>query len=403
MISFFTDHVISQNADDAVSMNSNFQRAFRECITQTFPEHEEEEDTEMDISPEDPESSKKKKKRKAPTLQELEQFSKERWESVLLYMVGTSSMDESNEKPTFLKSIEKLLDWSHLVQIDPETKRTHITTEGFQFLLRETRTQVWKLLKQYLDSAESRKQIKSEILQFLFELSFMKVGRGYKYEGVLTPTQTVMLLDISELGIVQLKHPLFYPTPMATGITQGSSDSTGRVSMLDDVMAQGASSLEDSHSGHIIVETNYRVYAYTRSSLQIALLSLFVSLEYRLPNMVVGQITRDSAREAFKNGITADQILGYLYLHAHPQMRQKRPVIPETVSDQIRLWEQERNRLAHFDAVLYEKFPNPDKFFLVVSYSKQIAVHLWSSEDKMVLVVRREGHDAMKQFISQNT
>ena len=36
------------------------------------------------------------------------------------------------------------------------------------------------------------------------------------------------------------------------------------------------------NAGYIIVETNYRVYAYTDSSLQVALLALFSDLMYRL-------------------------------------------------------------------------------------------------------------------------
>ena len=32
---------------------------------------------------------------------------------------------------------------------------------------------------------------------------------------------------------------------------------------------------------YIVVETNYRVYAYTNSSLQLALLGLFVEMLYR--------------------------------------------------------------------------------------------------------------------------
>ena len=63
------------------------------------------------------------------------------------------------------------------------------------------------------------------------------------------------------------------------------------------------------NKGFILIETNYRVYAYTDSPLQIAILSLFVSMKARFPNMVVGMITRESIRQAFVNGITADQVL----------------------------------------------------------------------------------------------
>lgn len=107
----------------------------------------------------------------------------------------------------------------------------------------------------------------------------------------------------------------------------------------------------------MIVETNYRVYAYTDSNLQVALIGLFTELMYRFPNLVVGVITRDSVRQALKGGITADQIIGYLKQHSHSQMQTegKNP-LPPTVVDQVKLWELERNRLTYDEGVLYSQF-----------------------------------------------
>lgn len=68
-------------------------------------------------------------------------------------------------------------------------------------------------------------------------------------------------------------------------------------------------SISDAKEGFILIETNYRIYAYTQSPLQIAILSLFISMQTRFPNMVVGTITRDSVREALVRGITAEQAL----------------------------------------------------------------------------------------------
>lgn len=57
--------------------------------------------------------------------------------------------------------------------------------------------------------------------------------------------------------------------------------------------------------------------------MQIAVLNLFIQLKSRFPNMVSGVITRESVRNAFVNGISADQIISYLQTHAHPQMRKR--------------------------------------------------------------------------------
>ena len=46
--------------------------------------------------------------------------------------------------------------------------------------------------------------------------------------------------------------------------------------------------------------------------------------------------------QAFERGITARQICTFLTNHAHERMLSSRPVVPETVCDQIMLWETEQ-------------------------------------------------------------
>ena len=56
------------------------------------------------------------------------------------------------------------------------------------------------------------------------------------------------------------------------------------------------------------------------------------------------------------------QILGYLEQYAHPEMKKSRPRIPPNVADQIRLWEEERNRFTLAEGVLFSDFKNPGEF-----------------------------------------
>lgn len=66
----------------------------------------------------------------------------------------------------------------------------------------------------------------------------------------------------------QRKAGRFYPTRLALNITNKNAVAVGDEDTEQD-------------KGHIIVETNYRVYAYTDSNLQVALLGLFTELLYR--------------------------------------------------------------------------------------------------------------------------
>lgn len=108
------------------------------------------------------------------------------------------------------------------------------------------------------------------------------------------------------------------------------------------------------------------------SPLQIALLALFTEMQYRFPKFVLGVLTRESVRQAFKSGITAKQIVNFLAMHAHPEMINQNPIIPGTVVDQISLWEQERDRFLFKDGVLYSQFNSQPDFDLLKKYANVI-------------------------------
>lgn len=79
--------------------------------------------------------------------------------------------------------------------------------------------------------------------------------------------------------------------------------------------------------------------------------------------MAVGILTRDSVRQALRSGITAEQMINFLRLHAHPRMiAQAPPILPPTVVDQIKLWENERDRFNFSDGVLYSQFLSQQDF-----------------------------------------
>lgn len=66
------------------------------------------------------------------------------------------------------------------------------------------------------------------------------------------------------------------------------------------------------------------------------MLSLFLELRARLPNVIVGAITRESMRRALATGIKGRQVLDFLKWHAHPVVRRRSPVVPENIADQVR-------------------------------------------------------------------
>ncbi|XP_029157028.1 general transcription factor IIH subunit 4 [Nylanderia fulva] len=310
----------------------------------------------------------------------LDSYALERWECVLYYMVG-SRLHEGISADAV-----RILLHAGLMKIDETDGNLVITQAGFQFLLLDTASQVWYFILQYLDSLETRGLDLVECLTFLFQLNFSTLGKDYSTEG-MSEGLLIFLQHLREFGLVyqrKRKAGRFYPTRLALNIATGENKPLAK---------------NTDKEGYIVVETNYRVYAYTNSNLQVALLGLFCEMLYRLPNLIVSILTRDSVRQALKSGITASQIIGYLQQHVHSKMIEKGPpILPPTIVDQIKLWENERNRFLFSEGVLYSQFLSQTDFEVLRDHALSIGVLIWQSERKRTMVVTKAGHDDVKKF-----
>ncbi|KAJ2897685.1 RNA polymerase II transcription factor B 52 kDa subunit, partial [Coemansia aciculifera] len=308
----------------------------------------------------------------------LASYANDRWEAILHFMVGGQS---SNIEPPS-ESVRRILLMSRLMENSPDGMK--ITNSGFQFLLQDPSSQVWTVLLQYLRLAEMEDMDVVEVLNFTFQLVSLQLGRPYSTEA-LTKNQRRMLTELCDFGLLyQESAPQFYPTHFITSLSSGSASHSGLLSKGTAAAAAsavvgtgggGRSAIpttsstttagelaKPSDQGFIILETNCRMYAYTSSALQIAILNLFIHLVHRFPNFITGALTRDSVRRALARGITADQIITFLTTHAHPQMQGRTPVLPITVTDQVRLWEQEKNRLRPSAAYFYKDFGQKQEY-----------------------------------------
>lgn len=160
------------------------------------------------------------------------------------------------------KGVKQLLQAGHLVEI--HERRVDITKDGFGFVLQDVNTQVWHILILYVQSAEAIGMDSVEVLSFLFLLSSLELGQSYEKRH-LTSVQMRTLADLSDFGIVYLETPeaaRFYPTRLATTLT---SDSSALNNPVTGSLTGPTGESGSSGSGFIIIETNYRLYAYTPS------------------------------------------------------------------------------------------------------------------------------------------
>lgn len=338
---------------------------------------------------------------KARDIQFLDNYAMSRWRCVLHYMVGASGTlkeNTENDSGISVDAVRILLNANLMRSDENDSSVRVITRQGFQFLLLDTQAQVWHFMLQYLNSCEERGLNLSECLSMLFQLSFSTLGRDYSTEGLSSGLLT-FLQHLREFGLVyqrKRKAGRFYPTRLALNI---SSKRNAVAAITDEnECAQDRC--------NIIVETNYRIYAYTDSNLQVALLALFTELLYRFPNLVVGVLTRDSIRQAFRGGITAEQIISYLEQHSHPTMLSSKEtsaintksILPPTVVDQIKLWENERKRFTFTEGVAYNQFLSQSDFITLRDYAQSINVLMWSLERTRTMVVTKSGHEDVKKF-----
>jgi transcription initiation factor TFIIH subunit 4 len=377
------------------------------------------------------------KDKKAPTLIDLEEHAHTKWNAILHFIV------QSGKVPPPAPKVQKTLvaaGLMHLVEKRLETgeveKAFAPTSAGFEFMLMDVHEQMWTFMREYIRNASELQQQQQQaggaasgaeivaaglaerdhddVLMFLFQLSYCRVGDYYPVEA-LTPAQQLLLEEFTYLGILfrrKKKSKRFYTTRLAVDMLFGAEH---RHKKNQDVMVQaegnstemvaaGGGTQHGAGEGFelkLIVETNFRVYAFTTSVIHIYLLSVFVDIKYRLPNMAVGDITRASVRDALFSGISAAQMVNFLVKHAHPRMRMNNPVIPHNVTHQLELWEQERCRVTKTPCVLYDNFADDTTFDMVRQYADELRVVVWANRGKRKLAVRSEAAENMRKFINK--
>lgn len=114
-------------------------------------------------------------------------------------------------------------------------------------------------------------QVESLLLHF-FVLAkiLLDVQRRYVVLTYFAAKLAVIDLSIILFTCLQRKAGRFYPTRLALNISSVRSGSS-----------PAPLCAPAQQRGYIMVETNYRVYAYTQTNLQVALLGLFTELMYR--------------------------------------------------------------------------------------------------------------------------
>lgn len=413
-------HIIEEDAGGThLRIHQTFRNNFRDCLTGTQAPNA------FGILATEPLDER-------VSIRLLDKFASQKWETILHFMVGT----ELPAVPS--KSVLSLLKLGGLME-GPGTSPANlkITNLGFQFLLQDVNAQLWALLLEYLNLTQDLHMDPVDVLNFIFILGSLELGKAYQVAS-LSDTQISMLPDLRDYGLVYQRSEnssRFYPTRLATTLTSESTGLKTPSMVMDQHLQSAESDSGDSLLGQIILETNFSIYAYTNSPLEIAILNLFVTMKTRFANMVIGTITRESIRNALLNGIKATQIINFLEAHAHPQMRalakekldkkiefdvshnintaggapqskagdsgvaqHRLEVLPPNVVDQIKLWQLELDRIQTFNGYLFKDFKNQSEFDILCNYAQEVGVLIWSEKAKLRFFVTQDGMAQVADF-----
>jgi len=208
----------------------------------------------------------------------------------------------------------------------------------------------------------------------LYNLSIGKIGQDYSVKGI----SHGLIADLYELGLIykyNSKSKRFYVVPQIIGILTNSPK--------DNIITER----------FLVVETNFRVYAYTNSELHIVLLSYFMRLEYRLPNLVIGFLTRESVCKAFRDGLQCAQIITFLSNHS------KNHSMPDNVAEQIKLWEMERSRINDQEAIMLDEFVDLSLYKSTLNFAVNCGAYIWDNQERRVIILKKERSIPVLQYL----
>jgi hypothetical protein len=198
----------------------------------------------------------------------LQEAATEEWEKILLHMVkvGDPSIMAGQTAASAAdldRRVNETLSRIQLVTVQADGVKS-ISRRGFQFLLLPLREQLWYYILGSLSKDPTMDDAKMvESLVLIFKVGLSLFGRDYPKDD-LTPNQHSFLKHLNAVGVTYQRKTggaRYYPTSSAVLLMQPERGGVGA-----------------SRTGHLITETNFRVYAHEPTVVQEALLSKFIEL-----------------------------------------------------------------------------------------------------------------------------
>ncbi len=109
--------------------------------------------------------------------------------------------------------------------------------------------------------------------------------------------------------------------------------------------------------------------------------------------MIKACFDEESILRAFNRGITAKQVVKYLYEHSEN--------VPINVVNQINIWEQKMHRIKTKNGYLYHDFIHLSDFQRVLKFVESKGGLIHKDEHKRLIIGEESIHPEVKDFISK--
>lgn len=268
--------------------------------------------------------------------------------------------------------------------------RVRATPKGLRFLLADTPSQLWTFLAEYVNALGEEPMQAAHVLAMLFRLGFVPVGQPVPV-AALSAVHELLLPDLQSLGLVHVwtepdDQVWFCATPLAHALVRAPSSAAAAGTQVGS--AKPDQPVADPWGDlRIVVEKNYKLYAYCSSALGAALLGLFARVDVILPNAVVARLSRASVGKAYIQGLTPEDITGFLQRRIHAETSRDGDGLPENVRESLRLWAAQQQRFTAADCLLVQNFPNDARFRFVKRAMQQAGYALVWDDTKYQLAV----------------
>lgn len=205
-------------------------------------------------------------------------------------------------------------------------------TKGFDFLLDSIKNQVQILLYSYVKYLykiknkyrdEDNKDIsEGKILNLILNITLLlpamsysmkKSFENFKLQHLPQGIIQDILKDLDCVGLIRAKQN-----------EEGTITAFATTPLIHNILS-GNTALQQQFKNNIIVETDFKIYAYTSNNQFLqALLNLFTTIKSKFSGLLVCSLKEDKIMEAFSRGINPNQILRYLNSNVHSKVVEKK-------------------------------------------------------------------------------